>query len=198
VIRPPGWALGSAVTAVVALVGGWLLAGARQPPHYDPVHDTISALARHGAHDRWIMTAGLALLGLGHVITAVGLAALRPASRAVLAAGGVATMLVAAFAQPDHGSSTAHLACATVGFVVLAVWPVTAATRRPIAALPLPLRPGPAGAATVVSLGLLGWVAATQGGGPLGLAERLLTADQALWPLVVVVAARRTAARIDA
>ncbi len=194
--RAPLWALGSAVTAVVALVGGWLLAAALQPPGYDPVRETISALARHGARDRWVMTLGLAALGVAHVVTAAGLRALRPVSRVVLATGGVATLVVAIFAQPDHGSSVVHIAFATAAFVVLAIWPATAVSRRPDA--PGPIRPIPGAAATVVSLALLAWVGATQSGGPLGLSERLLTFDQALWPLVVVLALRRRPARIAA
>jgi hypothetical membrane protein len=196
VTRAPVWALASAVTAVVALVGGWLIAAALQPPGYDPVRETISALARHGARDRWVMTLGLAVLGAAHVVTAVGLRALRPTSRAVLATGGVATFVVAIFAQPDHGSSAVHITFATVAFVVLAIWPATAATRH--AGAPGPVRPAPAVVATVVSLGLLAWVGATQSSGPLGLSERLLTFDQALWPLIMVLALRRRPARIAA
>ena len=187
--RPPIWALWSAVTAPAALIGGWWIAAARQRPGYDPVHETISALARHGARERWIMTVGLAALGLAHVVTALGLRALRPASRVVLATGGLATVVVAVFAQPEHGSSVVHIAAATVAFVVLAFWPATAAMRRRDA--PRAVGPAACAAATLVSLALLGWVAATQGSGPLGVAERLLTADQALWPLVVVLALRR-------
>ena len=57
----------SAGVAPVALIGGWSLAASRQPASYHAVEETISALAAHGATDRWIMTAGLALLGLCHI-----------------------------------------------------------------------------------------------------------------------------------
>jgi hypothetical membrane protein len=182
---------------MVFLVGGWVIGAAVQPPGYDATHETISALARHGAAHRWIMTVGLVGLGTAHVVTALGLAALRPASRIVLAAAGVATLGVSVFAQPPHGSSAVHIVLATIGFVLLAVWAATTATRSRGA--PVAIRPAGAVAATVVSVGLLVWVGATQSSGPLGLSERLLTFEQALWPFVVVLALRRRrTARITA
>ena len=78
-MRPiPWWALASAGAAPVLLVGGWTLADALQPPGYDPVRDTISALAALGATDRWVMTSALAGLGACHVVTALGLRPARP------------------------------------------------------------------------------------------------------------------------
>ena len=67
------WAVVSASVAPIALIGGWTLAATRQPAGYDPVRDTISALAARHAADPWIMTAGLAVLGACHVVTAAGL-----------------------------------------------------------------------------------------------------------------------------
>lgn len=187
--RPAAWALASSLSAPVFLVGGWVAAQAAQPPGYDPVHETISALARHGLDHRWIMTAGLAGLGTAHLVTAIGLTALRRPSRVVLGVAGVATALVAVFAQPYRGSSAAHFACATVGFVTLALWPATAARRA--AGVPFPLRPGVAWSVTAGSSALLIWFAVTLDAGPVGVSERLLTLQQALWPLVVVLALRR-------
>ena len=115
-VRPiPWWALASAGTAPVFLIGGWTLAQARQPPRYNPIRDTISALAAHGATDRWVMTAGLFGLGACHVITAAGLGPVRRRGRAVLALGGGATLLVATFAQPAQGNSVAHTVAAAAG-----------------------------------------------------------------------------------
>jgi hypothetical membrane protein len=188
-MRPPGWALASSIAAMVFLVGGWSIGAAVQPAGYDPVRQTISALARHGAEHREIMTTGLAGLGLAHLVTAAGLSALRRWSRAVLAVGGLATLGTAVFAQPSHGSSAAHIVLAVIGFVALGIWAATAITRDPGA--PAPVRPAPAAVATAVSLGLLVWVGVTQTSGPLGVAERLLTFEQAVWPFVVVVALRR-------
>ena len=67
------WALASALLAPFAVIGGWTLAATRQPRGYSSVRDTISALAGHAATDRWIMTTGLVLLGLCHLVTAAGL-----------------------------------------------------------------------------------------------------------------------------
>ena len=43
---------------------------------------------------------------------------------------------------------------------------------------------------SVVSAALLAWFVLIPDGGPDGLAERVLAAQQAIWPLVVVVALR--------
>jgi hypothetical membrane protein len=190
--RPvPGWALASATLAPVVLIGGWTVAASRQPGHFSPVHQTISALAAHGAKDRWIMTVGLAALGACHVVTALGL---RPAVRTgrwLLAAGGVATVVVAAAPQPEHGSARLHAAAAGVGFVALSLWPWFAS-----GSAGLPRRWGVA--ASAVLLALLGWLAVELGDDDLvGLSERLLAGAQALVPLGVVLALRRPAARMD-
>ncbi|MEO9137470.1 MAG: DUF998 domain-containing protein [Jatrophihabitans sp.] len=187
--RPPVWALVSSFAAMVSAVGGWTIAQAAQPDGYDPVRDTISALARHGLDHRWIMSLGLAGLGLAHIVSASGLSALRPASRIVLAAAGVATLLVVVFAQPYRGSSGAHIAVATTGFVLLVLWPATTATRR--ADAPAVLRPSVAVVVSVVSAALLISVGLVPGNGPLGLLERILVFQQALWPFVVIVALRQ-------
>ncbi len=186
----PWWAVLSAAGAPVLLIGGWTLAAARQPGTFDPTTETISALAAYGAADRWIMTTGLAGLGACHVITALGL---RPAAlpgRLVLAAGGLATVLVATFPQPDEGSSAAHAVAAGVAFPALSVWPALAWRREPSR---LGFARGVSVGATTVLLGLLGWFGAELygGGSRLGLAERVLAAAQALWPLATVLLARR-------
>lgn len=182
----------SAAAAPVLLIGGWTLAAARQPGGFDSTTETISALAASGAADRWIMTTGLAGLGACHVVTALGL---RPAAlpgRLVLAAGGLATVLVAAFPQPDGGSSSAHVLAAAVAFPALSVWP-TLAWRRGSRRLPRGISIG----ASVVLLGLLGWFGAElHGGGTrLGLSERVLAGAQALWPLAAVLLARTHSSR---
>lgn len=188
------WAVVSSAAALPALVGGWALAAALQPPGYDPVRQTISALAAAGAAHRWVMTAALAVVGLCHLVTAAGLPGVRAAARAVLAVAGVAGVGVAAFPQPVSGSSAAHVVCASVSIAALAVWPLTPVRRGG----PGPLRPATAAAATAVTAVLAGWLAGELAGGPgggsaLGLAERALTAAEAAWPLVVVLALRRAA-----
>jgi len=186
------WALASSAVAPVVLVGGWALAEALQPPGYDPIRDTISALAAHGARDRGVMTSALAGLGLCHVVTAAGLRPARRAGRAVLGAGGVATVMVAAFPQPARGNSAAQTVAATVAFVALGSWPVLAARR--LSAAPLLTRLA-SGAAAGLLLALVVWFAAEIHGDARGLAERAAAGAQALWPLAVVVSTRRAFAR---
>ena len=124
----PGWALASAIAAPVAMIGGWTLAAARQPS-FDPTTETISALAATTATDAWIMTAGLALTGVAHLVTAAGLRPLRRAGRVLLALGGAATLAVAAL--PSDVAPHAHGVAATIGFGALALWPALAARRGP-------------------------------------------------------------------
>jgi hypothetical membrane protein len=191
--RIPWWAVVSAGAAPLFLGGGLALAQSRQPPGYNPVRDTISALAATGATDRWVMTSALAAVGACHVVTASGLRPARHAGRVVLAVGGTATVLVAAFPQPAHGNSVAHTVAATVAFVSLASWPVFAVAGR--AAGPLLAR-APASAATVILLGAVAWFALELHGGHRGLAERAAAGTQALWPLAVVVTTRRARTRL--
>lgn len=190
--RIPTWALVSAGAAPVLLIGGWTLAAALQPPGYDSVRDTISALAARGATDRWVMTSAFAGVGACHMITATGLRPARTAGRLVLAGGGLATVLVAAFPQPVRGNAVAHTVAAAAAFVALAAWPAFAArseSRPPL------LRRGVSTAATVVLLALVAWFGAELHGGERGLAERAAAGAQALWPLAVVVTTRRIGAR---
>ena len=168
------WVVASAGVAPVALIGGWSLAASRQPPDYDPVRDTISALAAHGASDRWVMTTGLGVLGLCHLATAAGLTEARVLGRVLQAIGGAATLAVAALPQPAAG----HTPAAAVGFVALALWPAASAV------------PGRRSArvATIVLLALLGWlVIELRHGDLLGLSERILAGAEAVWPLAVAV-----------
>ncbi len=176
-MRP--WVLASSSLAPALLIGGWTLAASRQPAAYDATRDTISALAMRDAVDPWVMTAALAGVGACHVATAVGLDESARLGRLLLAAGGVATALVAAFPQPSAG----HFPAATASFLTLAVWP--AASR-------LPGRRSSA-LATVGLLGLLGWLALELDGGRLlGLSERVVAGAESLWPLLAVLAVRRT------
>ncbi len=192
--RIPWWALASAGAAPVLLIGGWTLAQARQPPGYDPIRDTISALAARGAADRWVMTSALLGLGACHVVTAAGLRPVRGEGRALLATGGLATLAVAAFPQPVQGNSSAHTAAAAVAFTALGAWPALCADGRS----PAPLLRGAASVvATGVLLGLVAWFAAEIHGGQRGLAERAAAGAQALWPLALVVTTRRALARTE-
>jgi hypothetical membrane protein len=184
----PSWVLASAGASPVFLIGGWTIAGGRQKAGYDPVRDTISALAAYGATDRWLMTTALAGLGAGYLFTALGLRPARLVGRLVLAVGGVATVFVAIFPQPTHGNSTAHTVSATVAFLSLAVWPVFAARRSCISGL----APKYASVATTIMLSLLAWFVFEIHGGERGLAERAVAGAESLWPLVVVASGLRT------
>jgi hypothetical membrane protein len=178
-----GWALVSATIAPIALVGGWTTAAHLQPAGYSAIRQTISALAAHGAHDRVVMTMGLLVLGLCHLATAAGLRPARWRGRLMLAVGGAATVAVATFPQPHTGSSPAHTASAAIAFVALAIWPALAARRDTDSLLARPA----SWTASVALVGLLVWFAVALNGRDTGLAERVLAAAQAAWPLAVVI-----------
>jgi hypothetical membrane protein len=192
----PWWGVISSVAAPVLLIGGWTVAAGLQPRSFNPVADTISALAAQDATDRWVMT--FALLGLGacYAITAL---ALRPGAspgRLVLAVGGAATILVAANPEPAGSGSLPHTAWAATAFVALAIWPaVSILGREP----PVPggLRVAACVSATSVMVGLLVWfyVELVTGGGLLGLAERVLAGVEAVWPLAVIATCYRSGYR---
>jgi hypothetical membrane protein len=183
----PRWALASSAAAPVLLMGGWTVAAARQPVGFDSVRDTISALAAHGATDRWLMTGCLAGLGLCHLVTAAGLRPARLPGRLLLGAGGLATVLVAVFPLPAEGGSAPHGVAAGSAFLALAAWPALAGRSRGSGLLTR--RAGVLAAAGL--LGLVGWFGLALGGQRQGLAERAAAGAQALWPLAVVVSARR-------
>lgn len=182
----PRWALASAIAAPVAMIGGWTLAAARQPS-FDPVQETISALAASTATEPWIMTAGLAITGVAHVVTAAGLRPVPRRARVLHAVGGAATLAVALL--PVDSAPQAHGIAAGIGFGALALWPALAGRRGTTGIL----KPVVTVGASVVLVGLLGWfVVELQDGGDLtGLTERAVAGAQAVWPLVVVVALRR-------
>ena len=71
----PWWGVVSAVAAPVLLVGGLTVAAGLQP-RFNPVADTVSALAARGATDRWVMPLTFLLVGVCYLVTAL---ALRPA-----------------------------------------------------------------------------------------------------------------------
>jgi hypothetical membrane protein len=133
------------------------------------------------------MNGALIGVGLCYALVAVGLGPARKGGRVVLAGGGVATLLVAAFPLPVHGSAPAHAIAATVAFVALGSWPVLA-SRSPAAATLLTRTSS--WMATAVLLGLLAWFALDLHGGERGLAERVVASAQATWPLLVVLDVR--------
>jgi hypothetical protein len=192
----PWWGVVSSAVAPVLLAGGWTVAARLQPGSFNAVVSTISSLAARGAADRWVMTLALAGVGACYAVTAL---ALRPAAlpgRLILLAGGFATVMVAVNPEPaGGGSSLPHILWAATGFIALAVWPLAATKRQPLA--PAGLRPTVAALAAGVLLGLLVWfgVELFAGGHQVGLAERVLAEAQAAWPLAVVLACRRNQSR---
>jgi hypothetical membrane protein len=194
--RVPWWGLVSSLAAPVLLIGGWTLAASIQPAPFDDVVHTISDLAATDTPHRWLMTCALAGVGLSHVATACALSSAATAGRLTQGLGGLATLLVAAFPLPSIGrSSSAHTAAAAVAFVSLAVWPAFAWTREGVPSWTVPTLLGPktSAAAACTLLLTLAWFFAEQllSGERVGLAERVAAGLQAVWPLAVVVSARR-------
>ena len=106
--------------------------------------------------------------------------------RILLIAGGVCSVLIAMNPQHLGGGSLAHEASSLAGTVIMTLWPAAAIRRTPDA--PLGLRPRVVWGVVGVNLALLLWFGAELLNGPeLGLAERTVTAYQALWPFVVVI-----------
>ncbi|NMM23335.1 MAG: DUF998 domain-containing protein [Phycicoccus sp.] len=200
--RVPWWALVSSLAAPVLLIGGWTIAAAVQPVRFDSVVRTISELAARDTPHRWLMTSALAGVGVSHVVTAFALRPAAAAGRLVHGLGGLATLLVAALPLPaDGGSSRAHTAVAAVSFVSLALWPAFASRgpRVPGQAVGTILGPRVSAAATVMLLLALAWFFGEllMGGQRVGLAERVAAGAQAVWPLVVVLSARRAEQRVE-
>ena len=218
--KTPWWGLLSSAAAPTLLIGGWTVAAARQEIGFDSLTQTISALAALDAADRWLMTAALAGVGISHITTALALRGAALPGRAVLATGGIATVLVAAFPLPTvvgDGGSTPHTIVAGISFGALAIWPALAmrtgrATSLAVLAktagvslagksirggdkpiIPWGLRPTVALAATALLLGGVAWFVSDLGqeGSLVGLSERMTAGAQAIWPLLVVLSTRR-------
>jgi hypothetical membrane protein len=192
--RPvPGWAVGTALLAPVVLVVGWLIAGALQPTSYSPMRQTMSVLAGQSGTDRWVMTVALLLVGSCQIATGAGLTAVRMPARILLILTGLSTLGIAATPEPAAGPTSRHLAFAVSCVVTTAVWPVLVARRAP--AQSRILSAYGCAAVTVIFAGLSCWllIAARDGGGDLGMVERLTSAAQGMFPLFVALALRQTA-----
>ena len=188
----PWWTAAAATAAPVLLIGGFLVATAMQPASYNPVRDTISGLAEQGAADWWVMTSALAGLGLCFLLVALGLPPAGRAARALLASGGVATLLIAFFREPRHGYSLVHELAVIAAALTCCTWPVFASRRFHPALL---LRRTPSFSATSVSLALVAWYALESHGALLGLAERCAASAPPLWLFAVVVTTQRAITR---
>ena len=187
----PWWGVVSSAAAPVLMVGGWTVAASLQP-RFDPVANTVSALAAQGAADRWVMTLTFVVVGVCYVLTALALRPARTAGRLILIIGAVAGMLVAA--NPERAGDVypwGHIICASIGLAGVTAWPAGAWRRG--SGVPWALRPAVAAAAVAVLLALVVWFGAEliTGSGQAGLAERVAGAAQACWPLVVVLSCYR-------
>ena len=78
----------SSAASPVLLAAGWTTAASLQALPYNPVADTVSALAGTGATDRWVMTLAFALAGACEIVTGLALRPARTAGRLILMAGG--------------------------------------------------------------------------------------------------------------
>jgi hypothetical membrane protein len=183
----PWWGVLSAAVTPVLLIGGWTVAAQLQPQPFDPVRQSVSALAGKDATDSWVMTLTFIAVAICYITTAV---ALRPAARTgriVLIAAALAGILVAVSPQAAPGGfSLSHAVWSALGFALLAAWPLGA--YRPGNGIPWGLRPTPSFAAVGAIAVLTAWflVELVTGGSELGLAERVLGIAQATWPLLVV------------
>jgi hypothetical membrane protein len=189
----PGWVIGTALLGPAVLVVGWLIAGALQPGSYSPMRDTISVLAGYTGTDRWVMTVALLLVGSFQLATGAGLAAVRLPARLLLILTGLSTLGIAATPELAAGPTSRHLAFAVSCVVTTAVWPVLVARRTSAPTRILSVYG--CAAVTVLFAALSSWllIAAQAGAGDLGLVERLTSAVQASFPLVVALALRRAA-----
>jgi hypothetical membrane protein len=186
----PWWGVISSAAAPVLMIGGWTVAAGLQP-RFDPVADTVSALAAIGATDRWVMSLVFVLVGTCYIVTALALRPARTPGRLILIGGAAAGMLIAV--NPEHAGgfgSVPHFVWACIGLAGLTTWPVWASRRGP--AVPWGLQPNVAAAAVAVQFALLAWFSAELilVAGQAGLAERVLGAVQAAWPLAVVLSCR--------
>ena len=82
------WAIVSAGLAPVLLTGTYLVADNLQRASYNPMRQTISAMAGRAGTDRWIMTGGILLVAGCYLVTAAGLTGARASARGLLTVAG--------------------------------------------------------------------------------------------------------------
>jgi hypothetical protein len=194
-VRVPWWGIASSGLAPVILVVGWTIGADLQPTPFDAVQRSISSLAAVGMPYRWIVTIAILGVGVCNIVTGLALQPAADGGRILLMAGGVCGILIAANPQPPGGGSLAHEVSSLAGTVIMTLWPAAAIRRQPYA--PFGLRPRVAWTVVGLNLTLLLWFAAQLfhgtelglvfHGTELGLAERTVTAYQAIWPFVVMV-----------
>ncbi len=155
----------------------WIVAGVIRAG-YDPVEDAISRLAEQGAPNRWIVTSGMVVFGVGAIVFAPLLR--RPAAVAIRVAG-VASLVVAALpcseGCPRDGTTVdlIHAGAAAVFYISFTAAPILQA--RSLLAF---------GSSTVaaVTLGLHGLTIAN------GLMQRIGVSTLDMWLIYVGVTGR--------
>lgn len=190
----PRWGMVSAAAAPVLLLAGLSAASRLQPPQFDALNNTVSALAGQGANDSWIMTFTFVVVAACDIVTAMALRPAARAGRAVLVTAGLAGIMVAVF--PEHlGGSLIHACWAGAGFGGLILWPVFA--RRTGPDVPWGLRPVTSLAAAAALAALTIWFAVEEArrGALMGVAERAAGVAQTAWPLCVALSCRRVRLR---
>jgi len=188
--RVPWWGVVSSAAAPVLMVGGWTVAASLQP-RFDPVADTVSALAAPGATDRWVMTLTFVAVGVCYVLTALAMRPAGTAGRLILITGAVAGMLVAA--NPERAGDAypwGHIIWASIGLAGVTGWPAGAWRRG--TAVPWGLRPAVAAAAVVVLLALVLWFGAEliTGSGQAGTGRQASRRRAGRWRWCCPAAAR--------
>ncbi len=121
------FALGAVVGPLV-FISTWLIAGVLRDG-YDPVNQAISELADLEAPNRWIVTTGMCVFGIGCLLFSTRLSG--PAQIS-LAIAGVSALAVAAFpcsggcpgAVSGNFTDKAHVVAATIQYVSLALTPL--------------------------------------------------------------------------
>lgn len=176
------------------LIAGWTGAAHYEGSSYDPVTQTISVLGAYGAAGFWVMTAAFLALGVCHLLTAWGLRAAATAGRVALGGGGLAALVLVALPAPSSGGSLHHGTVVVVGFTLLAVWPVLAVNGGPAAPWALRLAPSVA-VTTLMAAGGVWFLIEMGRHGDAGVAERVVTSLQSLWPFVVAASCLRHARR---
>jgi hypothetical membrane protein len=182
-------AIYSAWLAPVLFIGGTTLTGLISPG-YDPVRQTISELAAGDAPTRVLATTLFVLTGLCHLVTVTFARGIGLPGRITFLIGALASLGVAAFPLPSvAGRSTIHNIFATIGFLLLALWPVLGMRFR--SDYPWLVRPVGSILGTLVLTAIGLWFLAvwlTHSSPYIGVLERLAADTESLWPAIVVTA----------
>ena len=178
------WTFVLALVPPVVLVVGLVAAQAARP-EADPLRASLSALARLGAADRWILTTTVLTAGLTYVAVAAGLRGVPTTGRVLLGLGGGFLVVSALFPQPATGVSWVHMVSGALAWAGFGAWPLTVAASP---STPRSLRRASV-AAWAVLVALLAWftVQMVTSGTWYGLTERITFLAMGVWPVVMAV-----------